>query len=179
MESYAWIAKATVEKPSKDKYSSFILSDEDLNSDLFLKRTSKSLSAKMWNMFADVFSPLSKNQSIEDYQLQRILGRGSQGTVRLMKKLSSQELVVLKECKCEKGTAEEAALENEIKLIQRMTHPNIVKYENVLKAGEMQNQIIYYLGMKYYEEGDLSNVIKKRIQEENPFSCSEVTLGHH
>ncbi len=106
---------------------------------------------------------------VENYILEKCLGKGAFGEVYLTtlrddktkkfatKKLDRNEI---------ERTEAVKYLKNEIQILQKLNHPNIVKFENIKKSKKH-----FYLIMEYCNGGELSKALEK-YQEKygKPFS---------
>lgn len=68
---------------------------------------------------------------MEDYEKIRIVGRGAYGTVHLCRRRVDNYLVIIKQIPVEEMTTEErySAL-NEVHVLSKFKHPNIIRYFN-------------------------------------------------
>ena len=100
---------------------------------------------------------MSTNQ-IEDITLLKCLGKGSFGEVFLSTKRGKRELFATK--KIDRAKADQPSFkkyfENEIKILNSLNHPNIVKLED-LKATKDS----YYIVMEYINGGCLTDCLRK------------------
>ena len=97
-------------------------------------------------------------KTIGDYLLIKLLGKGSFGETYLTQKGKDPKLLatkVLERKKMEKGSAKKY-LENEIKILKELDHPNIVKFHDLLASNSN-----YYLIMEFCNGGDLTGCLKK------------------
>ncbi|KAL0223711.1 hypothetical protein P9112_003101 [Eukaryota sp. TZLM1-RC] len=89
----------------------------------------------------------------------RLIGRGNFGAVYLVRQIATGELLVLKQLTNISPEEREAA-ENEVKLLQLLSHPNIINYYGC-SANDGQFNII----MEYAKGGDLhSRILNRRGQ---------------
>jgi serine/threonine protein kinase len=99
---------------------------------------------------------------LEDYKIIRCVGKGSFGKVYLCRHIRENKHYCMK---CIKLTnipaAERAACRHEVKLMQRLNHPNIVGYKDSFFAKRGTQLCIV---MTYCDGGDLSERIKRQEQ---------------
>ena len=104
---------------------------------------------------------------LKDYNLIKDIGEGNFGKVKLAKLKSTKEKFAIKILDKEKlKTQTKSTLFNEIQIISRLNHKNIIHVEKIL---EDQNN--YYIIMEYCEKGELFDYIvnKERL---NPAEAS-------
>ncbi|KAK9810092.1 hypothetical protein WJX72_004681 [[Myrmecia] bisecta] len=91
------------------------------------------------------------------FEVQKLLGKGSYGTVYRVKRLSDGGIYALKEADVKKmSQVERMDAVNEIRLLASVKHPNVIKYHEAFLDG---NQLC--IVMEYAPNGDLSRFIKK------------------
>jgi serine/threonine protein kinase len=99
---------------------------------------------------------------IEDLTLLKCLGKGSFGEVFLSTKAGKRELFATK--KIDRQKADQPSIkkyfENEIKILNSLRHPNIVKLEEVKMTKDY-----YYIVMEYINGGSLTDCLKKYQQK--------------
>ncbi|XP_022092238.1 serine/threonine-protein kinase Nek8-like [Acanthaster planci] len=95
---------------------------------------------------------------MDKYEKIRVVGRGAYGTVYLCRRLSDQELVIIKQIPVEQMTGEERQVAvNESKVLAMLDHPNIIKYyENFLEDKALS------IVMEYAEGGTLFDYLQHR-----------------
>jgi NIMA (never in mitosis gene a)-related kinase len=94
------------------------------------------------------------------YKIIKQLGKGSYGRAFLAKNLETSELMVIKEISFDENEDHvKAAALNEIKIIEKLRHDNIIRIHN---SSIQEGRIL--LLMEYADGGDLSKYIKKQIQ---------------
>ena len=95
---------------------------------------------------------------IEDLTLLKLLGKGSFGEVYLSTKSNRREYFATK--KMDRAQADQPCIrkyfENEIKILYSLSHPNIVKLEEL-----KQTKDYYYIVMEYINGGSLTDCLKK------------------
>jgi len=107
--------------------------------------------------------------SMNEYDRLNILGRGSHGVARLLKRRhqhgscarDEKEFCVAKEIDLSAmpGDAQQET-QNEVMILKSLSHVNIVKYYDTFVEDE-----ILYIVMEYADAGDLSKVIRDRKSE--------------
>ena len=110
-------------------------------------------------------------QQIEDLTLLKLLGKGSFGEVYLSTKKGKPDYFATK--KIDRKIADKPSfqkyLNNEIKILTKLNHPNIVKLEEVKKSKDH-----YYLVMEYINGGGLSDCLKKYMKKYNKAFSEEI-----
>ena len=98
------------------------------------------------------------NYQIEDITLLKCLGKGAFGEVFLSTRKGKREYFATK--KMDRKKADKPGVrkyfENEIRILNSLNHPNIVKLEAIRKTNEH-----YYIVMEYINGGSLSECLKK------------------
>ena len=105
---------------------------------------------------------------LDDYSLDKNLGKGAFGEVFLTTKKGTKEIFATK--KIERELVETGNtmkyLVNEIKILRELNHPNIVKLKEIKKT---KNH--YYIIMEYCNGGELYKTLEKYMNKYNkPFS---------
>ena len=99
---------------------------------------------------------------IEDVTLLKCLGKGSFGEVYLSTKRGRNQYFATK--KMDRKQADQPSVrkyfENEIKILQSLNHPNIVKFEEIKATKDY-----YYIVMEYINGGSLTDCLKKYQQK--------------
>ena len=96
---------------------------------------------------------------LENYELDKFLGKGAFGEVYLTTKKGESKKFATKKLDREEMEKEQDAmkyLRNEIVILQYLNHPNIVKFEEVKKTKKH-----FYIIMEYCNGGDLTGAIEK------------------
>ena len=104
---------------------------------------------------------------LKDYTLIKDIGEGNFGKVKLAKLISTKEKFAIKILDKEKlKTQTKSTLFNEIEIISRLNHKNIIHVEKIL-----EDQKNFYIIMEYCEKGELFDYIvnKERL---NPAEAS-------
>jgi len=106
------------------------------------------------------------------YVKQKAVGKGSFGTVFLVKHSKTGKELVLKEVAC-KGLSISAAVKQveEIHFLKRLNHPHLIKYHASF-LDEVNLAVIII--MEYVEGGDLKQKIENRAKGGQPFAESLV-----
>ncbi|GJN91852.1 hypothetical protein Rhopal_004875-T1 [Rhodotorula paludigena] len=98
-----------------------------------------------------------KGKPVLTYQLGECIGRGQFGSVYRALNLNTGQVVAVKRILLEgKTDAEVDQLSNEVALLQRLSHPSVVKYEGVVRTEHYLNIIL-----EYVENGSLSAILKQ------------------
>ena len=110
-------------------------------------------------------------QQIEDLTLLKLLGKGSFGEVYLSTKKGKPDYFATK--KIDRKIADKPGfqkyLNNEIKILTNLNHPNIVKLIEVKKT-----QNFYYIVTEYINGGGLSDCLKKYMKKYNKAFSEEI-----
>ena len=95
---------------------------------------------------------------LEDYELEKCLGKGAFGEVYLTSKKGDSKKYATKKLDREEIEQSESMkyLRNEIVLLQYLNHPNIVKFQEVKKTKKH-----FYIIMEYCNGGELSKALEK------------------
>ena len=91
---------------------------------------------------------------MDEYDVIKRLAQGGQGSTLLVKRKGNSRVFVLKQCKCENIAEANNALK-ESKVLQGLTHENIVRYNDVFLHEDGRFLVICTL-MEYCERGDLA-----------------------
>ena len=98
---------------------------------------------------------------VDQYILEKCLGKGSFGEVYLTKvKDDDKKVLATKKLERKKieGTEALKYLKNEIQILQKLDHPNIVKFESIKKTKEH-----FFIIMEYCNGGELSKALKQSV----------------
>ena len=102
---------------------------------------------------------------MKSYKRIKQIGSGSFGQVYLCEHVTTKMLQVIKVLKTASITKKEAdQIQNEIDLMKKLIHPNIVKYKDSVQ--EKQSILIF---MQYCKSGDVSQKIELLKQKRNSF----------
>ncbi|XP_074646197.1 uncharacterized protein LOC141902392 isoform X2 [Tubulanus polymorphus] len=97
--------------------------------------------------------------SLDLYQKIKVIGKGSYGQVWLSKHRKDRKQYVLKKIDLQNASKRERkAAEQEVKLLSRLKHPNIVAYKDSFECDDGY----LYIAMGYCEGGDLYNRLKEQ-----------------
>lgn len=95
---------------------------------------------------------------IDDYQPLDIIGRGSFGCVRQVRRRIDGKIFVRKEISYNSMNAKEAQqLKTEFIILKSLAHPNIVQY---ISHGSIPDKRMVHIYMEYCDGGDLAQLIK-------------------
>ena len=110
-------------------------------------------------------------QKIDDITLIKPLGKGSFGEVYLSTKKGRSEYFATK--KLERAKIDQPGLkkyfDNELKILESLNHPNIVKLEGIKKSAQH-----YYIIMEFINGGMLSDCLKKYMEKYNKAFTEEI-----
>ena len=103
---------------------------------------------------------LTHRTLVNDYLVLSSLGKGSYGDVHLVKQRRTNELFALKEIRRKKkgSSANTMYIRNEIEIMKRCSHVNVVRLFEVIDDPRSNN---LYLVIEYMEKGDLMAIIKE------------------
>ena len=95
---------------------------------------------------------------LENYELEKCLGKGAFGEVYLTSKKDDPKKYATKKMDREEIEQGESMkyLRNEIVILQHLNHPNIVKFQEVKKTKKH-----FYIIMEYCNGGELSKALEK------------------
>ena len=114
-------------------------------------------------------------QQVDDITLIKCLGKGSFGEVYLSTKKGRKEYFATK--KIDRKTADKPSLkkyfDNEIQILSKLNHPNIVKLECIKTTNQH-----YYIVMEYINGGGLSDCLKKYMEKNNNRAFPEEIVQH-
>ena len=105
---------------------------------------------------------------LDDYTLEKSLGKGAFGEVFLTTKKGTKKLFATKKIEREQVESGDSMkyLVNEIQILKELNHPNIVKFEEIKKT---KNH--YYIIMEYCNGGELYKALEKYMDKyKKPFS---------
>lgn len=103
--------------------------------------------------------PLQSKVTINDFNVIKLLGRGSFGKVLLVEKKDSKELFALKILNKKDILANDQLnhIQNERKILEKARHPFLISLEYAFQTDDR-----IYLVMKYMRGGELFHHLKKR-----------------
>ena len=104
---------------------------------------------------------LESSTTLEDFTIEKIIGKGSFSSVFLVQRKIDKKLYALKSVFMEKlNKKEQENSVNEVRLLASISHPNVITYKEAF-FDEKNNSL--NIIMEYAENGDLqSEIIKKR-----------------
>ncbi|CAD8139617.1 unnamed protein product [Paramecium pentaurelia] len=122
-----------------------------------LSKDQKSLAINQFKVGPDIFINLKKGDITDNYIMNKILGEGSYGQVRLVQHKKSGQQRAIKQISKKKILKEqEEAMFSEVSLLKNMDYPNIVKLFELYQ--DSQN---YYLVTEYLNGGELLDKLTK------------------
>ena len=116
--------------------------------------------------------------SIQDFTIQKTLGRGSFGSVYLVLRKKDQKIYALKTVIFENlNKRDQENSLNEVRILASINHPNVIGYKEAFwdEQGSSLNIV-----MEYADDGDLESKIVQMRKEDGMFndgSC--VSYGNH
>ncbi|CAG8568737.1 11788_t:CDS:2 [Cetraspora pellucida] len=109
---------------------------------------------------------------MDNYEPLEIIGTGSFGLIRKVRRKSDSRILARKEIDYRRmNDKERNQLVSEVNILRELKHPNIVRYYD--RYIDNTNCMIYII-MEYCEGGDLSSIIKKCRKEGNYLSESTI-----
>ena len=111
---------------------------------------------------------IENNKMIDDYIIKNTIGKGTFSTVKLGEHIKTKQKVAIKILNKEKIKEKEdlERIKREIKILQMMDHPNIIKTYKI-----SENTKNYYIIMEYCDGGELFNyIVEKEKLDENEAS---------
>ena len=111
---------------------------------------------------------IENNKMIDDYIIKNTIGKGTFSTVKLGEHIKTKQKVAIKILNKEKLKEKEDSerIKREIKILQMMDHPNIIKTYKI-----SENAKNYYIIMEYCDGGELFNyIVEKEKLDENEAS---------
>ena len=111
---------------------------------------------------------IENNKMIDDYIIKNTIGKGTFSTVKLGEHIKTKQKVAIKILNKEKLKEKEDSerIKREIKILQMMDHPNIIKTYKI-----SENSKNYYIIMEYCNGGELFNyIVEKEKLDENEAS---------
>ena len=107
---------------------------------------------------------IEKNKMIDDYIIKDTIGKGTFSTVKLGEHFQTKQKVAIKILNKEKIKENEdlERVKREMKILQMMDHPNIIKTYKITESPKN-----YYIIMEYCNGGELFNYIvdKEKLEE--------------
>ena len=113
---------------------------------------------------------MSQSTSIQDFTIQKTLGRGSFGSVYLVLRKKDQKIYALKTVIFENlNKRDQENSLNEVRILASINHPNVIGYKEAFwdEAGSSLNIV-----MEYADDGDLESKIVKMRKEGGMFNES-------
>ena len=97
--------------------------------------------------------------SIRDFKIEKVLGKGSFGSVYLVTRKEDQKIYALKSVTMEKlNKKEQENSVNEVRILASVNHPNVIGYKEAF--WDDQNNTLNIV-MEYADDGDLQTKIQK------------------
>jgi len=109
--------------------------------------------------------------SLEDYNILKVIGKGSYGEVHLiLHKKEKKQYVIKKLALLKASKRERKAAELEAKLLSKLRHPNIVSYRDSFEGGDG----FLYIVMGFAEGGDLYTKLREHRERKDYLSEVQV-----
>ena len=103
------------------------------------------------------------NSSMNDFNIEKILGKGSFGSVYLVRRKEDHKIYALKSVYIEKlNKKEQQNSVNEVRILASVNHPNVIGYKEAF-WDEKDNTL--NIVMEYADDGDLQTKINKMKKE--------------
>ena len=99
---------------------------------------------------------------LSDFTVERELGKGNFGSVKLVSSKITHKLYAMKEIKASRYKSENTCkeVEKEIKLLENLNHPNVIRYFTSFRENGD-----FYIITEYINGGSLENIMKKNINQ--------------
>ena len=105
--------------------------------------------------------------TLNDFTIERVIGKGSFGSVFLVKRKFDQKLYALKSVFLDKlNKKEQENSVNEVRLLASVSHPNVISYKESF-FDEKNNSL--NIIMEYADDGDLQTEINKKKKNSETF----------
>ena len=104
------------------------------------------------------FKKVNVGSKLSDFIVERELGKGNFGSVKLVTSKITHKLYAMKEIKSTRYNSEETCreVEKEIKLLENLNHPNVITYFTSFRENGD-----FYIITEYINGGSLENLLKK------------------
>ena len=107
------------------------------------------------------------DSSMNDFKIEKILGKGSFSTVYLVRRKEDQKIYALKSVILEKlNKKEQQNSVNEVRILASVNHPNVIGYKEAF-WDDSQNTL--NIVMEFADDGDLQTKISKMRKEGGMF----------
>lgn len=101
-----------------------------------------------------------------EYEVIKLLGRGTYGKALLVKRKVDQRLFVVKQVELQDlDEQERTAALNEVAVLSGMDHVNIISYETCFTEGDT-----LHIVMEHATQGDLASLIQQHVAISKPFT---------
>ena len=112
--------------------------------------------------------------TLDDFKIEKIIGKGSFGSVYLVTRKADQKLYALKTVFLEKlNKKEQENSVNEVRLLASISHPNVIEYKEAF--WDDKNSTLNLI-MEYADNGDLQTLINKKRKEQRYFNENLIWL---
>ena len=112
--------------------------------------------------------------TLEDFNIEKVIGKGSFGSVYLVTRKADQKKYALKTVYIEKlNKKEQENSVNEVRLLASISHPNVIGYKEAF-LDEKNNTL--NIIMEYADDGDLQAKINKKRKEQKYFNENLIWL---
>ena len=107
------------------------------------------------------------DSSMNDFKIEKVLGKGSFGSVYLVRRIEDNKIYALKSVILEKlNKKEQQNSVNEVRILASVNHPNVIGYKEAF-WDDSQNTL--NIVMEYADDGDLQTKIGKMRKEGGMF----------
>ena len=103
---------------------------------------------------------INVGKKLSDFTIEKELGKGNFGSVKLVRSSITKKLYAMKEIKASRYKSENKCkeVEKEIKLLENLDHPNVIRYFNSFRENGD-----FYIITEYLNGGSLENLLKNNI----------------
>merc|ERR1711976_105508 len=107
----------------------------------------------------------SLDTKMENYKLRQRLGKGAQGSVYLAENRNDGQVCVLKKVECNDESEANKAFKEALAL-QELQHPYVCGYREFFVTWDKEDSAMFVcIVMNYYENGDLSAILKQKREK--------------
>ena len=111
---------------------------------------------------------------MKDFDIVKVLGKGSFGSVYLVRRKEDKKIYALKSVILEKlNKKEQENSVNEVRLLASISHPNVIEYKEAF--WDDKNSTLNLI-MEYADNGDLQTLINKKRKEQRYFNENLIWL---
>ena len=112
--------------------------------------------------------------TLDDFIIEKVIGKGSFGSVYLVKRKADNKLYALKSVFLEKlNKKEKENSVNEVRLLASVSHPNVIGYKEAFL--DDKNNTLNII-MEYADDGDLQTKINQKRKEQKVYNEKIICL---